>query len=149
MRDSVQASVAELIGVECVQALNGYGSILTLDFGDLSLPADAVPQEQPRGWRSLTVYSPWRVENGQEILFDWNVDGGVAGKLPELVKTLVGGVVAEVSTAPPGWDLTLRFDDNLKLVVFGDSTDDRDDAWFILSIDGTTVAAIPRVRSLA
>jgi hypothetical protein len=148
MEQELTHALGEIVGIDCTRAQNPYGSTLVLDFGELSLPEDALPKERPRGWRRLTVYSPWRVQSQREIAFDWNVDGGAAGILPSLVRALVGATVVGFSTALPAWDLAIDFSNGLKLVVFGDFDDDRDTAWFITGTDGMSLSACPRARPL-
>jgi hypothetical protein len=144
----IKKSIAGIVNMRCTQSRNPIGSTLVLDFGPVALPRSPVPGEKPRGERRLTVYSPWRVQSDQEIVFDWNVDGGAGGRLPALVGALENANVRRVETRPPGWDLEVDFDNGLTLVVFGDVEDERDVAWFILDADAAAFSARPRVRPL-
>jgi hypothetical protein len=148
MEIGIEVLVNQLVGLRCEAAENPYGSILSLDLGPLAVRPGDSSGEKPHGWRHLTITSPWRVQDSGEVLFDWNVDGGVSGRLPALVTILVGRLVVSASTAPPAWDLVMMFENDLKLVVFGDCDDTRDDAWFILGTDGAEAVARPRVRAL-
>lgn len=141
-----QRIVGELVGQKCTEITNPYGSIVMIDFGPMAHP-EGEPPDALRGWRQLTVYSPWRVESPQEVAYDWNVDGGAAGLLPALVQSLVGQHVIDAETQPPAWDLVVSWSDGTRLVVFGDSTSHRDSAWFVLGIDGECVSADPVVRA--
>jgi hypothetical protein len=126
---------------------NPYCSILVIDLGPLAIPVGE-PPESLRGWRQLTVYSPWRIQTPESVLFDWNVDGGPSGLLPNLVKSIVGARVVRAATRPPAWDLEVHWSDGSALVVFGDITNDRDTAWFVLGMGGEAVSAKPSVKPL-
>lgn len=138
-----ESLVRDIVGQRCEAAKNNYGSLLSLDFGPLALRADDDPSATPHGWRNLMIFSPWRLETETEILCDWNTEGGVTGKINPVVETLVGQHVVAADTAPPGWDLRLRWSDGLSLVVFGDGLRGDDDAWFIIGTDGAEAGAIP------
>ena len=129
-------------------AENPYGSILSLDFGALTLRKGDEPTAKTHGWRHLTVLSPWRLQSADEIIADWNVDGGANGKLHQLIQGLVGDTVVSAQTSGPAWDLALQWVSGLTLSVFGDATDDRDSAWFILGSDGIEASAVPILREL-
>lgn len=148
MEQDLKRALSEIVGLRCAQAQNPFGSTLVLDFGALTLPKDALPREKPRGWRRLTVNSPWRVQSDEEVLFDWNVTGGSEGMLGPLVQSLSGDSVLAGWTTSPAWDLVLDFSRNVRLVVFGDFDDDRKAAWFITGTDGTSVSAEPQARPL-
>jgi hypothetical protein len=135
--------VAQLAGQRCEGADNPYGSILSVDLGPLGLRRGEESGAKQHGWRHLTVLSPWRLHTDREVVADWNVEGGAGGPLPALVKQLVGDVVMAADTSGPAWDLRLTWKSGLTLCVFSDSTDDRDDAWFILGTDGIEVSAAP------
>lgn len=140
--------VRQLVGTTCEMVTNPHGSILSIDFGPMSLPAEALPMERPHGWRHLTVLSPWRIDDADHVLVDWNVDGGANGRIAPLVQVLLGQTVESAHTAPPGWDLSLKWSNGLELRVFGDCDDYRDKAWMILGTDGVQASAKPVVRSL-
>jgi len=148
MGRDIEDMLRDINGLRCAKAKNPFGSTLILDFGELLRPRDSLPNEKPRGWRRLTVYSPWRVQTNSEILFDWNVDGGAKGLLLQLLKPLEGLTVSSAIAKPPAWDLAIGFSNGLHLVVFGDFDDEREDAWFITGIDGSLAAARPRSRPL-
>ncbi len=133
--DSVDRVMRELIGLPCENVDNPYGSILRLDLGPLGHRATDGTQERPHGWRHLTVESPWRLEGDRYVICDWNFSGGKDGDISRLAQTLIGHHVLEATAIGPGWDLDLRFSGGLRLVVFADSDDGRDDAWMILGTD--------------
>lgn len=144
----IEQIAEQIAGLRCSAATNPIGSILSLDFGPLGTPEDAPAGARPHGFRHLTISSPWRVQDASEVLYDWNVDGGTGGLLPDLVGELVGLRVGSVKTSPPSWDLRIEFDNGWALIVFGDCEDDRDEAWFIIGTDGVKAVARPRVRVL-
>lgn len=142
----LRSAVGELVGQCCEGVENPYGSILSIDLGPLGLRSDDLPGAKPHGWRHLTVLSPWRLETDQYVIADWNENGAPAGTLPQTIQVLHKQSVVAAETAPPGWDLRLRWSNGLSLVVFSDSTDDREDAWFILGTDGLEVSAAPDIH---
>lgn len=148
MSVSVEDVVGELVGLLCEGLDNPIGSILRLDFGPLALRPDDPPTARPHGWRHLTVFSPWRVQTDREIISDWNVDGGPSGLIESSLRHLVGRTVEAAVTRPPAWDLIVSFSGGIQLAVFGDCTDERDHAWFILGTEGIDVVAVPIVRPL-
>lgn len=144
--ENLIGAVRDLVAQPCLRAENPYGSIISLDFGALTLREDDAPTAKRHGWRHLTVLSPWRLQSTEDIIADWNVDGGVHGRLHELIQILVGDTISSADTSAPAWDLALRWVSGLTLSIFGDVTDDRDSAWYILGSDGLEVSASPILR---
>lgn len=135
--------VQDIVGHVCEVAENPYGSVLSLDFGPMGRRANDAPDAKLHGWRNLVILSPWRLEDDVSVRADWNVEGGSEGELQEILKALTGHKVVSASTSGPAWDLRLEWSHGLRMVVFADSTDDRDDAWFILGTDGAEASAVP------
>jgi hypothetical protein len=146
--EQIEEIVRSMIGLECTEIQNPYGSILCIDLGEMRLRPDSPPKAMPHGFRSLTVYSPWRLEDDNEVWLDWNVTGGFNSPLARHIPVLLGQTVTHAHTAPPGWDLTITWSGGLRLVIFGDAVDVRDTAWFILGWDGVQVSARPILRPL-
>lgn len=146
--NDIQSIVAQMVGHRCEAVSNPYGSILSIEIGDLALRPGSPPGSKPHGFRHLTIYSPWRLEDDHAVLLDWNVDGGTGGLIQPNIQILVGRTVISASTSAPAWDLRLNWTGGLRLVVFGDATDNRDDAWFILGSDGAQAIACPILRQL-
>lgn len=94
-----------------------------------------------------SVLSPWRFETRTEIICDWNTNGGTAGIIKPRIAQIIGHRVISAVASPPAWDLRLRLSNGWTLVVFGDNTDDRQDAWFILGTDGAEAGSGPIIRS--
>lgn len=138
----VQAVLSQLVGQRCEGADNPYGSILRFDIGEMAKPLDD-PDAHPHGWRHLTVLSPWRLESASEVLGDWNLEGGAHGSIGQLIQQLRGQMVRAVRSSGPSWDLVIEWESGLRLCVFSDSNDDRDDAWFILGTDGLELSVGP------
>lgn len=141
-----RALLGDIVGQRCERAANPHGSILSLDFGTLGRRQGDDAAAPTHGWRHLTVLSPWRLQNDHEILCDWNTDGGRNGTIASAIEKLVGQLAVAAHAAPPAWDATITWSNGLTLVIFGDSTDDRDDAWFILGTDGAEAGATPIVH---
>jgi hypothetical protein len=140
--------VQQLPGLHCGAVGNPYGSILSVDFGEMGLRPNALPNETPHGWRHLTVFSPWRIDDDEEIIVDSNVNGGVHGSIAGLLSPLMKAVVSNARVSGPAWDLVVEWSNGLRLTVFGDCDDDRDYAWMILGTDGVNVVAKPKVRAV-
>jgi hypothetical protein len=143
-----RALLADIVGQRCERATNPYGSILSLDFGVLGKREGDDSSSLSHGWRHLTVLSPWRLQDDKGIRCDWNCDGGAGGQITAEISRLTGQVVVSAVTTLPAWDMVMRFSSGVELVVFGDSNDDREDAWFILGTDGTECGASPRVHEI-
>lgn len=143
----LRALLADIVGQRCERATNPHGSILSLDFGALARRENDDSSSVAHGWRHLTIFSPWRLQSEDEILCDWNSDGGAGGVITTVLSQLEGQTAVSTATEPPAWDMTIQFSSGLQLVVFGDSTDDRDDAWFILGTDGKEGGATPVLRT--
>ena len=141
--------VRDIVGQLCEGATNPYGSILTLELGTLSQRLSSTEPGELYGWRQLTVLSPWRLQTETAVLCDWNCEGGANGTINPVIEQLKGEHVVTAETAPPGWDLRIHWSNGLSLVVFGDSTDDREDAWFILGTDGAEAGAVPVLRDVS
>ena len=135
--------VQDLVGVPCQRVENPHGSVLSVDFGALGRRTDDPESARMHGWRHLTVLAPWRIETRTAVVCDWNVEGGPSGRIGQLSQALVGQRVVAAVARPPGWDLRIEFEGDLSLVVFGDATTDREDAWFILGTDGAEGGGAP------
>ena len=141
---ALQALVDQLVGLPCTQAKSPHGSILSLDFGPLGRRGDDDASDEPHGWRHLTVLSPWRVQDSARVRFDWN---HANAEIQRAVATLLLGCnVVDATMMLPGCDLIIRLSNGLELRVFGDSTADRVDAWFILGTDGAEAGASPQTQ---
>jgi hypothetical protein len=143
-RTTLLEYLQELVGKRCERAENPIGSILLLDIGPLGRGPHQEPESVPSGWRSLTIESPWRLQDEEKVLCDWNARSGVAGEILNAIRGLVGHSVVRVHTSPPAWDLQIWWSNGMSLVVFSDSNEDRQDAWSILGTDGITITAGPR-----
>lgn len=143
--ERVQDVLRELQGKRCENVDNPHGSILRLDIGTMGRRADD-PAAPLHGWRHITILSPWRLESAAEVIADWNTRGGSGGSLFNAVRRLRGDTVQHASAQPPGWDLVIEWSSGLRLFVFADSTEDREDAWMILGTDGLELGVRP-VRS--
>ncbi len=140
----LEEHVHALIGQRCTGADNPVGSVIRLDIGELGLGPLSGPKSKPHGWRHLTVESPWRIQSRSKVLWDWNTPGGVGGDIEGALRDFVGATIMEAEVSPPGWDLRLVWSNGLEIVVFSDSTEDRDDAWSLLGTDGLTLTAGPQ-----
>lgn len=136
----VGVAVGQLHGLACTQADNPHGSIILVDLGPLAVPEGLPPAAAARGYRSLTILCPWRLETATDVLGDWNQPGGVSGRINELLSLLVGSTVIGAEVFPPAGDLRIRFSNGIQLVVFVDSDSEADDAWSILGTDGLEIA---------
>lgn len=143
MPNDVQAVLQQLVGQRCGGVDNPYGSILRLDLGPFGWQLDGPPTARRHGWRHLTVLSPWRLESTDEVLADWNLNGGFSGQILNRVQVLQGVTVTKAEASPPGWDLTMIWSNGLRLRVFCDSDEDRNDAWMILGTDGLELGVGP------
>jgi hypothetical protein len=146
--EQLQRAVADVVGQRCQRAENPHGSILSIDLGPLGLRPDDAPNDKRHGWRHITVLSPWRLQSDEHVVADWNVDGGVHGLLPGIIRQLEGDTVVRAESSGPAWDLVLGWESGLTLFVFSDVTDERDSAWFILGTDGLEVSAAPEMMAL-
>lgn len=142
--DEIRSVLQAMVGHRCEGADNPYGSILRLDIGPLGLSPGDSPSARPHGWRHLTIESPWRLASDNDVLCDWNEEGGPHGSISNLITPLLGRTLIAVRADPPAWDLRLQFSGGFELFVFSDSDEDRDDAWFILGTDGLTLSAGPQ-----
>ena len=144
MRDKeLRDHLNELVGHKCEGVDNPLGSVLRLDIGARGLGPHDGPNSEPHGWRHLTIESPWRLENRREVLCDWNLSQTDAAGLKSCIAQLAGQTIRSVEAELPGCDLRLSWSNDLKLIVFADTTEDRDDAWFILGTDGLELTAGP------
>lgn len=137
----IEALVGDCVGQRCENVVNPHGSILSIDIGPLGRRPDDGVDDIPHGWRHLTVLCPWRLQSDLAVLCDWNVSGGAGGAIQQATQQLIGANIQAAHTAPPGWDLRLEFSNGLTLLAFGDRTESRRDAWFILGTDGAEAGA--------
>lgn len=139
---SIRDVLRELSGVKCEGADNPHGSVIRFDLGELGLGPKQDATDVAHGWRHLTVLSPWRIQTPTLILGDWNADD-----ISPVLRERVGKRVEAAESAPPGWDLRIKWEDGVELLVFGDATIDRDDAWFILGTDGLEISGSPEFEA--
>ena len=140
---SLSSYLNELVGQKCEGVDNPVGSVLRLDIGPLGLGPHDEPDSEPHGWRHLTIKSPWRLQNVQEVLCDWNLCQTDAGALRACIAQLAGQTIQNAEADLPGCDLRLSWSNDLMLIVFADTNEDREDAWFILGTDGLELTAGP------
>jgi hypothetical protein len=133
----------ELVGLKCEAADNPLGSVIRFDLGPMGLGPLSGPRSKPHGWRHLTVESPWRLQTDRHVLCDWNAQSGTGGAIESVVKQLVGEVVESATAEAPAWDLEIRWSNGVGLIIFSDSTEDREEAWSILGTDGLILEAGP------
>ena len=136
---AARTAVAQLVGLECSQAQNSIGSILLLDFGMLRAMALENPSLMSGAW-TLMVYSPWRLEDEDGAVADWNLQGGPNGSIGRLIATLANARVTSVEVLEPQGDLSVRFSTGHRLFVFVDSSAPGNDAWWLLGANGDEVA---------
>ncbi|HTD62984.1 MAG TPA: hypothetical protein VK679_20155 [Gemmatimonadaceae bacterium] len=134
-RAEIHNTLQALVGQPCTGTLNPMGSILLLEIGPLGRPADDADAEL-RGWRSFTIYCPWRLDDVDHTICDWNFSGGAKGEIYPLMQTLVGRTVESVVTNAPGWDLRIGFSGGLTLTTLSDSDTERDEVWIMFGNDG-------------
>ena len=135
---TIRDVLSELSGVKCEGADNPYGSVIRFDLGELGLGPKQDETDVLHGWRHLTVLSPWRIQTPTMILGDWNADD-----ITPVLREPIGKRVKAAESVPPGWDLRIKWEDGVELLVFGDATIDREDAWFILGTDGLEISGSP------
>jgi hypothetical protein len=80
-------------------------------------PAHSEEYRQYEGEANLLVWCAWRLDGPDAPVTSWDdTEASVAAGLGKLV----GATVESVEVAPPAWDMTLRFSDDLTLRVFCD-----------------------------
>ncbi len=141
---SVSAILEGLVGLWCSRVDNPHGSVVRFDIGPLGRREDDAPGSLLHGWRHLTVLSPWRIESHSEVIGDWNLSAISSTAITELVQPVVGHTIVAIGARAPGWDLSVEWSNGMRLRVFGDSNEFRDDAWVILGTDGLELGAGPR-----
>ena len=136
-----QSLLQALCGQPCSGIDNPHGSVIRLDIGPTIEVLTIRGRLVQRGWRQLTVLSPWRLERSSTVLLDWNAlardpDGGNSR-----ISSLVGATITAVETQGPGWDLAVSFSDGSVFRVFNDINEDRSEGWYILGTDGLELSA--------
>ena len=134
--------MSTLVGLRCEAIDNPHGSIIRLELGEFANQVDDPPGARPHAYRHVTVYSPWRLENNERVLADWNLPGAPNDDIPQALAVLIGSHVLEAHCVMPSCDLDLRFTGGRRLYVFADS-DPEDSSWFVLGTDGLSAAAGP------
>lgn len=117
----MQAQVAQLIGQPLWYVTRRPSSPMTLAFGDRVArrragghPAEHAAYRSHRGQFELTLYCPWRLERGDQLVVGAGDEPAALVGLDACVDHPVGGV----SVDPRFGDLTLTFEGGLVLRVF-------------------------------
>ena len=127
----LQTHLNSLVGQKCwsVIAGAGTGSTLHVFFGAQILRARPIrnrwlteAERTHEGEFSLFVECAWRLERGNTMVCGSTDDERNDGPMVQGLAQLVGRTIEGVTLNTPVPDLTVGFDDSLRLVVFCDQT---------------------------
>lgn len=137
-----------LIGLECWSVIGGTKDDLTLvlDMGNkqprsLRLANRKLSFEQRtfEGSAGLFIQCPWRLESATSVIASCYDSGVENGPLADGWGDLEGQRVQAIETGPPGWDLSVRFENDRTLRAFCLEVDERRRSgnWFLWGDHGT------------
>ncbi len=135
-----------LIGLPCTEVIAQAetGGDLLLHFGR-RVPYDTASnpklQTTDRGEYALFVQCPWRLDDGHAILTDWTDPPFNEAVWQPLRDRLERSSVVKVEMGCLGPDLIVVFEGGVILTVFASLRPLLDDSWFVLTPDGSAVAA--------
>jgi len=135
-------TIREKIGPLCGQrpwdVSLGYGSFLTMDFGDMH--PGRMPGSSSRGaWHLWVQHVAWRLDEDGEVV------AACEDPRPELatgVKRMQGRTVQAIDMRPPALDTTITFEDGIVLRLFPTYTAAYDH-WWLFTPDGNVLTIGP------
>lgn len=133
----LEAIVRPLLGVPGWDAKIGYGSFLTIEFGDpveIGRGRDGAPLISGR-WHLWIYGSAWRVETSEAVL---GASEDSRDRMDAAATSLNGRSIVAVEVSPPSLETTFRFDGDHLLRVFPIYTGLTDDAlehWMLFTPD--------------
>jgi len=132
----VRRILERIVGMRPWGAEIGYGSTLTLEFGN---PV-STPERKTHGeWRFWTYCAAWHIDQADIILA---ASDDEEPHLQTAVKILVEKELKQVEVAPNRVDIVLRFESGLSLKTFAVNSTEYDH-WMLFMPDKQVLAAGP------
>jgi hypothetical protein len=147
-----------LRGKSCWAAIagRGTGSAIDLHFGSkvprerpLSNPTLTEEERRFEGEVSIYITCAWRLDSKSSVVSGWLDGGETVDEMVKGLKSIVGHRAEAVEIQKPAWDLKIKFDNDLTLMVFADQTNvlDRDDNYSVfVGTKGFTVGTRGELR---
>jgi hypothetical protein len=154
LKDKFNRSLAKTESTKCwsIVAGKGAGSVINIGFGGkikrdkpLSNPALGEQDKLFEAEFSLLVYCAWRLSNDVSIICSWRDDNSPNGPMLKGLSILQNKKVVGVSLDMDMLDLTLIFEDGLRLDIFCDqtNTDESDQNYIFYTSQMIFTAGIP------
>jgi hypothetical protein len=137
---AIHAHVSPLIGRPAWRVRVGYGSFLTMEFGEPIWQALGRTEEMMvRGeWHLWIKHAAWRLEDDRVVLAGSADDRGALGLA---VERLEGLVLRDVTVSGPALDTVFVFEGRLVLRVLADTTES--EHWLLFVPDGNVLVVGP------
>jgi hypothetical protein len=148
-----EADLKNLVGQPCWSAqVSGVGSLVSFHFGaklkrdqPMTHPDFKITDEERLYRGEFILYiedCPWRIETTEAVIATWMDESTPGSPIDAGMRQFVGQRVAQVELVRPGLDLTLHFENGLRLRIFPDQIDaDVGDNYSLALPDHTYVVA--------
>jgi hypothetical protein len=130
----VQAKVNQLLGQKAWGVSLGYGSFLTIEFGQ-PLPSNNEQQKIHGEWHLWLYNCAWRVEEGDKI---FAASEDERNNLEVAVHRLENLTLQSVDLIPPAWDVVFAFEHQVVLKLFAIYSQNYNH-WFLYTPDGNVL----------
>lgn len=134
----IQAKVEPLLGQKAWGVSLGFGSFLTLEFGQ-PLPPSKERQKIHGEWHLWLYNCAWRLEEWDKILA---ASGDERDKIETAIHRLENLTLQSVDLLPPAWDAVFTFEHLVILRLFATYSQDYEH-WFLYAPDGNVLAVGP------
>ncbi|MBG1265343.1 hypothetical protein [Nostoc sp. WHI] len=134
----VQLKVNPLLGQKTWGVSLGFGSFLTLEFGQ-PLPPSNEHQKIHGEWHLWLYNCVWRLEEEDRILA---ASGDERDQLETAIHRLDNLTLQSIDLLPPAWDAVFTFEHQVVLRLFAIYSQDYDH-WFLYAPDGNVLSVGP------
>ncbi|KAA3643245.1 MAG: hypothetical protein DWQ07_22270 [Chloroflexi bacterium] len=111
--EEIYSIVSSIIGLKAWEVTKGFAYSAFLEFGELKIDSFGRVGSD----RFLSIYGLWRIETSEEVLT--SVQTYVEDtRLMEVLQSIEGKELLEVTIAEPSLDTTFHFEDDLNIFVY-------------------------------
>lgn len=134
----IQTKISPLLGQKAWGVSLGFGSFLTLEFGQPLLPSEE-GQKVHGEWHLWLYNCAWRLEEGNRILA---ASEDERDKLKSAIQRLENLTLQRIDLVPPTWDAVFTFEHLVILRLFATYSEDYN-YWLLYAPEGNVLSVGP------